>query len=333
MEGGLSQRAIVFLVSLLLIAMVAVIYGVQHFVDPEVTVTSATLSDQKTEYEISKLEAEISRIRSDTAGSLFWLKLIALFVTVGGAVGGYLVGQSLNTSRRLSFEHRKDVDAAYQSIVNELSEESPILRAAASVKLGSILKTFPVEWRVTKERKYQIVQLTKQILAAALSIESDTKVRKTITISIALDNSDADSELANLRELDLSGACGNDAYWAKCDFFGADFYSADMSASSFRKSSLEYTQFREAVLQGAVFNESNCVGTNFAMSDLRGATFTNAILDGVNFDQAKVFGVDLVGATIENPMAGQVDCSADGDGSEWVSVKSWIDEKRTQADI
>ena len=40
--------------------------------------------------EIDKLAAEIRQIRSDTTGSLFWLKMIALFVTVGGAVGGYL---------------------------------------------------------------------------------------------------------------------------------------------------------------------------------------------------------------------------------------------------
>ncbi|MEP3639060.1 MAG: hypothetical protein ABJN14_17565 [Paracoccaceae bacterium] len=177
------------------------------------------MGDRKTEFEISKLEAEISRIRSDTAGSLFWLKLVALFVTVGGAVGGYLLGQSLNTQRRLGFEHRKDLDAAYQSIVNELSESSPILRAAAAVKLGSILKSFPVEWRVSEERQLQITQLTKQILAAALSIESYQKVRKTITINIALDNPEPGQKLADLRDLDLSGACGNDAYWARCDFF------------------------------------------------------------------------------------------------------------------
>lgn len=325
MEGGLSQRTIIILIAVLLATMIAVIYGVQYYIDPEVTVMSDTLGDRKTEFEISKLEAEISRIRSDTAGSLFWLKLVALFVTVGGAVGGYLLGQSLNTNRRLGFEHRKDVDAAYQSIVNELSENSAILRAAAAVKLGSILKSFPVEWRVSEERQIQIVQLTKQILAAALSIESDQKVRKTITINIALDNPESENKIADLRGLDLSGACGNDAYWARCDFSEADFFHADLSASSFRKSLLRYTQFREAVLQETVFDDSECSGTNFAMSDLRGATFNGAVLEGVNFDRAKVFGVALGGAKIENTVAGQVDCSADGDGSDLISVEKWIE--------
>ena len=327
-EAGLSQRAIIILISALLITMISVIYGVQYYIDPEINVTADTLGERKTEYEISKLEAEISRIRSDTAGSLFWLKLVALFVTVGGAVGGYLIGQSLNTNRKLGFEHRKDVDAAYQSIVNELSEESPILRAAAAVKLGSILKSFPVEWRVSEDRQRQIIQLTKQILAAALSIESNIKVCKTITINIALDNLDTASKLANLRELDLSGACGRDAYWARCDFSGADFFHADLSASSFRKSLLSYTQFREAVLQGTVFNESECVGTNFAMSDLRGATFSGAVLDGVNFDRAKVFGVDLGSAEVKNPLVGQVDRSEFGDDSDLVSVREWVEASR-----
>jgi hypothetical protein len=50
--------------------------------------------EEKNKYEIYKLAAEIRKIRSDTSGSLFWLRLVALFVTVGGAVGGYLIGQS-----------------------------------------------------------------------------------------------------------------------------------------------------------------------------------------------------------------------------------------------
>lgn len=43
----------------------------------------------KGQYEVYKLAAEIRQIRSDTSGSLFWLKVVALFVTVGGAVGAY----------------------------------------------------------------------------------------------------------------------------------------------------------------------------------------------------------------------------------------------------
>ncbi|WIY24535.1 pentapeptide repeat-containing protein [Parasedimentitalea psychrophila] len=326
MEKGLSQSSIIMLIAMLLAVMIAVIYGVQYFIDPEISITSEGLGDRKIEYEISKLVAEISRIRSDTAGSLFWLKLIALFVTVGGAVGGYLIGQSYTTDKKLSFEHRKDVDAAYQSIVHELSADSQILRAAAAVKLGAILKSFPVEWDVGSKRRRQIIQLTKQIFAAALSIEADQKVRKTITINIALDASDENENLSDLRELDLSGACGSDAYWARCDFFETDFFQADLGATSFRRSSLEYAQFREADLQGAVFDESKCVETNFTSSDLRRATFVDAVLDGANFDQAKVFGVEVRRAkSIKNLKGHLVDCSAEGDGSILVPIEKWIE--------
>src|SRR3954462_13980777 len=45
----------------------------------------AALKDQR---EVDKLTAEVEKIRSDTEGSLYWLKLAALFVTVGGAMSG-----------------------------------------------------------------------------------------------------------------------------------------------------------------------------------------------------------------------------------------------------
>ena len=141
---GLTNRNIIILVVATFLLILLVTYGAQYFIDREIVVSSNKLDDKK-EYEISKLDAEISQIRSDTAGSLFWLKLIALFVTVGGAVGGYLVGQSRSTHARIDFEDRKNVSEVYQSVVQELADDSPILRAAAAVKLGSLLQSFPAE--------------------------------------------------------------------------------------------------------------------------------------------------------------------------------------------
>jgi len=305
--------------------MLLATYGAQYFMVRDIGEFSEKLSGQKTEYEITKLDAEIRRIRSDTAGSLFWLKLIALFVTVGGAVGGYLVGQSRTTHAKLNFEDRKNVDEVYQSIVQELAGESPILRAAAAVKLGSVLKSFPAEWNVSEARKEQLLQLTKQVLAAALSIETDKKVLKTLTISIILHKPESENGLASVQELDLSGARAEDAYWARCNFEYADFYDADLSRASFRKSIVSGAQYRESNLTNAVFAESVCTNTNFKMADLRGASFEKARLSSTNFEGAKVYSVSLAGAHIENIPESQVDISEKGDGSQLIAVRTWLD--------
>ncbi len=255
---------------------------------------------------------------------MFWLKLIALFVTVGGAIGGYLIGQSRTTQEKLAFENRKNVDEVYQSIIQELANESPILRASAAVKLGAILKSFPSEWTVSGARKEQLYQLTKQVLAAALSIETDNKVLKTLTINLVLHRPPSVDGLACVRELDLSGAMAIDAYWAKCNFEYADFYLANLSRASFRRSNLSGAQFRETVLENTVFDESVCNGTNFKLADLRGASFKNSQLENVNFEGAKVHALDLKGAKVKNLPDCYVDASEQGDGSKLLSVCAWV---------
>lgn len=323
-KGISNGRIILFVLSVFLL-IILLIYGAQHFFDRDIEVLSNGLLDRKTEYEINKLGAEISQIRSDTAGSLFWLKLIALFVTVGGAVGGYLVGQSINTQAKLNFENKKNVDEVYQTMVRELADDSAILRASAAVKLGSILKSFPSEWDVSDERKEELYQLTKQVLAAALSIEKDPKVLKTLSISLILHKPDSLDGRASVQEMDLSGALAEDAYWARCDFEYADFYAANLSRTSFRKSNLKGVQFRESNLTNAVFAESDCVNTNFKMADLRGASFEKATLKSVNFEKAKVFGVSLAEAQLDKIIDCQVDISEHGDGSQLISVIKWLE--------
>ena len=175
------------------------------------------------------------------------------------------------------------------------------------------------------KRKNQIIDLTKQVLGAALAVESENKVLKTITINMVLHRSNTNSGLAEVKNLDLSGARAKDAYWAKCDFEYADFYLADLSDSSFRKSNLSGAQFREAMLNKAVLDESVCRGTNFKMADLRGASFKNATLDGVNFEDAKVHSVSLISANILNLIDCNVDVSPNGDGSEILLLSEWLD--------
>lgn len=217
--------------------------------------------------EIDKLDAEIRQIRSDTSGSLYWLKLAGVFVTVGAAVGGYLLGQTRTTReraeaerqiarQRLDFEHRQNVDTTYQAIVQELSSQSALLRAASAMKLGKLLESPPVEWHMGEQRSRELSDLTKQILAASLAIESEPKVLKALTIAIALRASGA--EVTDLRGLDLSGARAADAYWARIDFASADFYGADLSNASFRKAGLEGAQLRETTLRSAVLAEATC---------------------------------------------------------------------------
>src|SRR5947209_6465204 len=147
---GLKQYVIVLLVLMTFVVMVGLVYQTQR-IAVQGSLPPITGASKKEEYEIAKFAAEIQQIRSDTSGSLFWLKMIALFVTVGGAVGGYLLGQSETTKKKLAseeqrnmdqlaferqknidqlaFEKRKNIDLAYQSIVQELSDQSPLLRA------------------------------------------------------------------------------------------------------------------------------------------------------------------------------------------------------------
>lgn len=331
---GLKNRTVVLLVVLMLLFIAALTFIPQRILDNRISSLSAKTSDidsRKKVLELSKIDAEISKIRSDTIGSLFWLKLIALFVTVGGAVGGYLVGQNRATVARINFEDRKNVDAVYQSIVQELSSESPILRAAAAVKLGTILKEFPHEWNVSKIRKRQLIQLTKQVLAAALSIETEAKVLKTLTINIVQDKIQdsaatdiAHRGFANMRELDLSTAKAADAYWAKADFSYADLYKANLNGASFRKSILAGAQFRQSILTHTVFVDADCAGSNFKMADLRGADFTRANLTRANFENARIHGAQFKGAQLKDIPESRVDISREGDGTEMVGIHDWL---------
>jgi uncharacterized protein YjbI with pentapeptide repeats len=168
------------------------------------------------------------------------------------------------------------------------------------------------------------MQLTKQVLAAALSIESDEKVLKTLSINLVLHNRNSSDALASIQGIDLSAAKADGAYWADCDFSYADFYSATLERSSFRRSRLVGAQFREAKAIATTFNDADCTETNFKMADLRGASFANAILDRTNFESAKVYSVSLAGSTISNLPSCMVDLSEQGDGSRLVSIEHWL---------
>lgn len=323
-KKGLSDFQIILLVVAALSAALVTTLGAQYLTELDRTRAGGTIGTAKDSYEISKLDAEIRKIRSDTAGSLFALKVIALFVTVGGAVGGYLIGQSRTTQARISFEDRRNVDEVYQSIIQELADNSPILRAAAAVKLGSVLRSFPAEWNVSDARREQLMQLTKQVLAAALSIESDEKVLKTLSINLVLFKRSLNDSLASIQGIDLSAAKANSAYWANCDFSYADFYLATLERSSFRRSKLTGAQFREAKAKETIFIDADCTDANFKMADLRGASFANAILDRTNFENAKVYSVSLAGSKISNLPSCMVDLSEQGDGSRLISIESWL---------
>jgi hypothetical protein len=235
-KGGsvLAHREvrIVVAVAVVLAAVFAVGWYLQLQIDRELarfTLDPARIKHEKELGEVAKLRAEIQQIRSDTAGGLFWLKMVALFVTVGGAVGGYLAGLRSTTRRRLRFERRRDIDAAYQGILAELAGEKELIRAAAAVKLGGILKEFPAVWKVGAARRQEMIELTKRVLAASLSIEKDPTVLKALAAALVLHHpreaGGAPSALADCRELDLSRARATDVYWAKADFTYTDFYA------------------------------------------------------------------------------------------------------------
>ncbi|MCH8962178.1 MAG: pentapeptide repeat-containing protein, partial [Bacteroidetes bacterium] len=180
------------------------------------------------------------------------------------------------------------------------------------------------------ERRDQIIQLTKQVLAASLTMDEDAKVRKTATIALVHHHPWKDEDkkkYADARGLDLSGAQAQDAYWARVDFNYADFYDADLSKASLREAILHGAQFRETDLRDAVLVKAKCDQANFKLADLRGADLSGANLVGARFDGAKVYGATLAGATHgENPDAevAEVDVSEGGDGSEMIPVHQWL---------
>jgi len=330
---GLTQPVIVALVLLVLTATVAIAFLLQLQAERDALSPVEGGTNVREQREIDKLNAEIKQIRSDTGGSLFWLKMAGLFVTVGAAVGGYLVGQSRNTrerleaerqatEERLEFEHHQNVDATYHALVEQLTVDSPLLRAASAMRLGKLLEAPPVEWRLSPDRQLELGDLTEQILAAALAIETDPKVLKALTIALALHA--PETEAGDLRNLDLSGAKAADAYWARIDFRYADFYRADLTQASLRKAKLQGAQFRETILKNAVLAGANCEGANFKLADLRGADFTEADLQSVNFEDVKVFGATLDGALIGANPDCSVDVSPEGDGSKTIAATDWL---------
>lgn len=329
---GLSQATIIGLLFVVFLLIIAVIYLAQMYIEKDVLIeTNGDITKVLEQHEISKLAAEIRKIRSDTSGSLFLLKLIGLFVTVGGAVGGYLIGQSRTTRQRIQFDNRRNIENIYQAMVQELSSESPILRAAAAVKMGDILASFPEEWKVSQEMQKQLILLTKKILAASLAIENDPKVLKTLTIALVQHRpwtDDIDKKgFADAQGLDISGTTARDAYWARVDFTYADFYKADLTQASFRAAILKGVQFRETIMSESVLVRSDCEGANFKMADLRGANFSEANLRGANFEQARVYGTTLTNAKIWNNPDAEVDISKNGDGSETMRVHKWLESQ------
>ena len=320
---GLRDRTIAAVVILVLAGIIAVVYLSQIVVEKGAFSPVTRPLDLKQQREVDKLDAEIRQIRSDTGGSLFWLKMAGIFVTVGSAVGGYLLGQSRSTHKRLELEKWNNVNELYQGIVQELSSDSELLRAAAAAKLGKFLQSFPTEWDLTPERHEELRDLTRKVLAASLAIEENEKVLKTLTIAIAL--SDPSAELGDLHEVDLSGAHAHDAYWARIDFTDADFYQADLTRASLRKAVLTRAQFRDTKLNDAVLADATCEAANFKATDLRGADLSGAMLEKASFERTKVFGVKLDKATTfgDNPDH-DVDVSELGDGSETMPLAQWL---------
>ena len=319
----LNQPVIVFVVLLVLAVTLLMSFLLQSRAESgALTPIVAGGTSAKEQREIDKLNAEIKQIRSDTGGSLFWLKMAGLFVTLGAAVGGYLIGQAKVTKDRLDFEHRQTVDNTFHAIIQELSVETPLLRVASAMRLGKLLQSPPVEWRVSDDRRQELSQLTKQVLAASLAIEKDEKVLKALTIALGLHAEE--SGHADLRELDLSGAKAKDAYWARIDFRYADFYGADLTDASLRKAVLDGAQFRQTNLANAVLTGASCERATFKLADLRGANLDGAKLRGTTFIDVRVFGASLAGAEVGDNPDGTVDISEKGDASETMPVRAWL---------
>ena len=122
------------------------------------------------------------------------------------------------------------------------------------MRLGKLLQSPPVEWRVSDERRQELSSPADEAGSCGLARdEKEEKVLKALTIALGLHADEL--EHADFRELDLSGAKAKDAYWARIDFRYADFYRADLTDASLRKALLDGAQFRQTILANAVLTE------------------------------------------------------------------------------
>jgi len=80
-NSGLNQLETVLVVLAIFVASTGIVYWAQAVVEQNAIPATGTAST-KDQFEMAKIAAEIRQIRSDTTGSLFWLKMIGLFVTV-----------------------------------------------------------------------------------------------------------------------------------------------------------------------------------------------------------------------------------------------------------
>lgn len=322
-KSGLRPSEIALLVALLLALCTLVVVGSQWLVErePLVIVAADGKAPAKEQIELAKLAAEVRQIRGTTSGGEFWLKLVALFVTVGGAIGGYLVAQNFAARARERLDDRRTIDTLFQALVKELADDAPLLRAAAAVKLGEVLHKFPAEWQLSPERGEELRNLAKRVLAAALTLEQDPKVQKTLTIAILrhempLAGANAKgSQKWDMRGLDLSGAHARDAYWKAADLTGSDLFKADLSEASLRNAVLHYTQFREAVLHNAVLAGADARNASFKLADLRGADLRRADLTDADFEGAKLHGARFDPGAVVAATDVEVDLSVDGNGA------------------
>jgi uncharacterized protein YjbI with pentapeptide repeats len=295
---GLNQAAVIGLVILVVVLTLVTTLFAQALAERGAITSGSVSRDLTAARQLDKLDAEIQKIRSETAGSLFWLKMIGLFVTVGSAVGGYLIAHTRSANMRLQFERRNEVIRLYQGMVEELSSEKPILRAAAAVRLGAVLEKYPSTWEIegesSEDTKQELVKLTKQVLASSLTIETEPAVLKVLSISIARHKvSDERGKKFDMTGLDLSSAKAIDAYWADCNLSRTDLYNSDLRSASLRRSTLHWTQFRDASLVSAVLSGADCDSTNFKRANLR-----EADLEGIrnwtaiaDIKQANIWGV------------------------------------------
>jgi hypothetical protein len=178
LKKGLTNSQIIWLIVASLTTALATTLGAQYLSKLDRTKAGGIVGTGEDSYEISKLNTEIRKIRSDNSGYLFALKVIALFVTVGGVVGGCLIGQSWSAQARISFEDKKYVDEVYQAVTQSLAiNSSLLLRAAANMAdlRGASLKNKNVTFNRSsfENAKLYLVSLTGSHVSNLPSCEVD----------------------------------------------------------------------------------------------------------------------------------------------------------------
>lgn len=198
------------------------------------------------------------------------------WLAIATALAGF-VAAVLGILRYFSYRTKRDriaaVGAALDAVVQSLSTDSEIQRAAAAIRLRRFF-----------DRRSELgvasaayARDALDVIAAVLRDLPAGNLQKLLADGLAYAPSlvDADLQRTNLQN----------AYLEKVSMSGADLFQADLTGTSIRAADAVGAQFYRTRLTRTVFEKADLRRAQFFEADLRDARFSGAQLTGAKFTQ------------------------------------------------